>query len=280
MQRMAVIGAGMMGVGIAYVFAAKDWIATIVAPERTQQELAYQQIVTVAADGVRRGKIAEPVGAKLIGNVEFKSEILELPSNLDLIIESIPESFELKQKALMQSEAVSPKVLASSTSTLSISALAKTLIAPEKFLGLHFFDPVWSFRVVEIVKGSLTEKDTLSTAQTYLNSIGKESVVISDSPGFATNRLELIMALEATRMVESNVATPADIDQLMTSAYSHPVGPLELSDLVGLDVRLDNALLLSQGLGERFAPPKILIDMVRAGKLGRKSGVGFYKWTS
>ncbi len=279
MQKMAVIGTGTMGIGIAYIFAANGWTSTIVVPEQSQQELAYQQIVAIAADGVRQGKVTEPLGAKLIGNIDFKANVLELPNNLDLIIESASETFELKQNILRQSEAVNPKVLATSTSSLSIKALAKTLVAPEKFLGLHFFNPAWDYRVVEVLKGPLTGSSALSATQTYLESIDKESAVISDSPGYATNRLELIVALEAMRMVEAKVATPTHIDLLMKSAYGHPVGPLELSDIVGLDIRLDFAISLSEDLGERFAPPQLLIELVKAGKLGKKSGEGFYKWT-
>jgi 3-hydroxybutyryl-CoA dehydrogenase len=163
---------------------------------------------------------------------------------------------------------------------MSINELAQCVKDPSCFLGMHFFNPVWSLAMVELIRGDATSDKTLSDAKNYAASIGKTSITVRDVPGFATSRLDLIASLEAMRMLEDGVASAEDIDNAMLIAYRHPMGPLRLSDIVGLDVRLDIARQLSMTLGDRYAPPKILEDMVARGELGRKSGQGFFKWTS
>jgi 3-hydroxybutyryl-CoA dehydrogenase len=161
---------------------------------------------------------------------------------------------------------------------MSINELAKCVKDASRFLGMHFFNPVWSLAMVELIRGDSTSEATLSDAKKYSESIGKTSITVRDVPGFATSRLDLIASLEAMRMLQDGVASAEDIDNAMLIAYRHPMGPLRLSDIVGLDVRLDIARQLSTTLGERYAPPQILIDMVARGELGRKSGKGFFDW--
>jgi len=197
---------------------------------------------------------------------------------MDLVIETVPEQLELKREVLRAAEALEPAILASNTSSLSIDELAIGLAQPDRFIGMHFFNPVWSFSLVELVRGSATDDASMSAALEVVESIGKQAAVVKDSPGFATSRLDLIAALEAIRMVEQGVGSPEDIDRAIQLAYRHPVGPLKLSDIVGLDVRLDIARRLSESLGERFSPPQLLIDMVKQGTLGEKTGQGFYSW--
>ena len=161
---------------------------------------------------------------------------------------------------------------------MSIDRLAQALPDPGIFLGMHFFNPVWSIHLVELVEGAKTLPETLDAARTFVAAIGKQSLTVRDVPGFATSRLDLIASLEAMRMLESGVASAEDIDRAAVVAYRHPVGPLRLSDIVGIDVRLDIARTLEAAHGPRFAPPQILIDMVAEGKLGAKSGQGFFTW--
>ena len=277
-RSMAVIGAGTMGVGIAYVFAAADWDVTIVEPDETRAVETSRELADAAAVGMRRGVLKEAIGTRLATDVHRVADIAALTAGLDLIIESVPERMELKQLVLSAAEERRPALLASNTSSLSIEELASSLHRPEIFIGMHFFNPVWSISLVEVVRGRATSDDTLSAVLDIVLDIGKQSAVVIDSPGFATSRLDLIASMEAIRMVEEGVGSPADIDRAMQVAYRHPVGPLYLSDLVGLDVRLDIARRLSVALGHRFEPPRLLIEMVAEGLLGRKTGKGFYEW--
>jgi 3-hydroxybutyryl-CoA dehydrogenase len=203
----------------------------------------------------------------------------ELPLGLDLVIETVPERMDIKRVVLAQIDARLPTIIASNTSAMSINELAKCVKDPSSFLGMHFFNPVWSLAMVELIRGDATNESTLSSAKKYSESIGKTSITVRDVPGFATSRLDLIASLEAMRMLEDGVASAEDIDNAMLIAYRHPMGPLRLSDIVGLDVRLDIARQLSSTLGDRYAPPKILEEMVARGELGRKSGKGFFDWS-
>jgi 3-hydroxybutyryl-CoA dehydrogenase len=192
----------------------------------------------------------------------------------------VPEIGELKRSVLARCALREPVLLATNTSGLSIGELAAGLPAPERFLGLHFFNPVWAMALVEVVVGERTSDATRAGALTLCAQLGKTSIVVRDAPGFASTRLGIALGLEAMRMVEDGVAAPADIDRAMELGYRHPMGPLKLTDLVGLDVRLDIARNLQRSYGDRYAPPQLLIDMVAAGYLGKKSGRGFYDWSS
>ncbi|HEY1488566.1 MAG TPA: 3-hydroxyacyl-CoA dehydrogenase family protein, partial [Micromonosporaceae bacterium] len=196
-----------------------------------------------------------------------------------VLVEAVPERLELKRDVLAAAAALDPALLGSNTSSISIAELAAGLPAPERFIGLHFFNPVWVMALLEIVVGPATADATTAAAVALAERLGKDPVVVRDMPGFATSRLGIALGLEAIRMVADGVASAADIDKAMTLGYRHPMGPLELTDVVGLDVRLDIARTLQTAYGARFEPPPLLIDMVAAGHLGRKSGQGFYMWT-
>jgi 3-hydroxybutyryl-CoA dehydrogenase len=213
-------------------------------------------------------------------SVTFVSDAHGL-AGAELVIEAVPEDADLKRRVLADVEAVvGPKTwLASNTSSLSIDVLAASLRRPERVCGLHFFNPVPSSALVEIVRGTMTHHDLVVAAREWVSSLGKTAIVVRDSPGFASSRLGLALGLEAIRMVEEDVASPADIDEAMVLGYRHPMGPLRLTDLVGLDVRLGIAEHLHRELGERFAPPELLRRMVADGRLGRKTGRGFYEWS-
>jgi 3-hydroxybutyryl-CoA dehydrogenase len=275
---VAVVGGGTMGVGIAYVFAMSTARTWIVEPNQQRVEQLATELRAAAAEGHRRGRLqADEVGL-LLQRITCVATVEETPTGLDAIIESVPERLELKRRVLHACEMMQPRLLASNTSSLSINELASTLAEPSKFLGMHFFNPVWSLQLVEIVRGDATSEDSLRAAIRLSEGLGKQVAVVRDAPGFATSRLDLISALEAMRMLEEGVAKAEDIDRAVKLAYRHPVGPLWLSDLVGLDVRLDISRQLAIALGPRFQPPQILIDKVAAGHLGKKSGKGFYTW--
>lgn len=277
-SRVAVIGAGTMGVGIAYVFAVAGWETIVVEPDPARMEALRSQVAAAAEGGVARGRVSPERAAQLADLITHRGSVADLPPGLDLVIESVPEILALKRQVLAEAEAARPAVLASNTSSLSIDALAADLAHPERFVGMHFFNPVWSLPLVEVVRGASTASDTLDLVLAAAAAIGKQTAVVSDMPGFATSRLDVATSLEAIRMVQEGVGEPAEIDRAVQLAYRHPVGPLRLADIVGLDVRLDIARSLAGSLGPRFEPPQLLIDKVAAGQLGQKTGQGFYRW--
>jgi 3-hydroxybutyryl-CoA dehydrogenase len=274
--RAAVIGGGTMGAGIAQVLLEAGCEVVLVEADRDAAERARARI----ADGLGRRKDAAPgdVAARL-GRLRAITG-LDAPLDVDLVVEAIPEIPDAKRELLAAAEKVAPPgaLLASNTSSLSITDLAGALQRPERFLGMHFFNPVPLSALVELVVGQGTAPGAVDDARRWVARLGKESIEVRDSPGFATSRLGVALGLEAIRMLEEGVATAADIDSGMVLGYRHPMGPLRLTDLVGLDVRLAIAEHLSATLGPRFDPPALLRDKVAAGELGKKTGRGFYDW--
>ena len=275
---IAVIGGGTMGVGIAYVAALAGMAVAVVEPDAGRAEVMRSTIDEAVTSAIGRGKLDQASGDALAGRITRVAVVEDLAEGLALIVESIPERLDLKLDVLARCAARRPRLLASNTSALSIDRLAEAVTDPMTFLGMHFFNPVWSIKLVELVRGTATSDNALTEARAFVEALAKESLTVRDVPGFATSRLDLIASLEAMRMLESGVASAEDIDRAAVLAYRHPVGPLRLSDIVGLDVRLDIARTLEAAHGDRFAPPQILIDMVAAGKLGAKSGHGFFAW--
>jgi 3-hydroxybutyryl-CoA dehydrogenase len=278
--RMGVLGAGTMGAGIAYAFATSGWTTTVVEPDPDRAEGLRTRLADRARTGVERGRLAASAAAALPDLLVVARRVEDLDTGLDLVVETVPERAELKHEVLAAVERRAPSLLATNTSALSIDDLATGLGRPEAFCGMHFFNPVWSIHLVEIVRGAATSEAAIATARAAASAIGKESIVVRNVPGFATSRLDNVAAFEAMRMLEEGVADAADIDRAAVLAYGHPIGPLRLSDVVGLDVRLDIARHLSTVYGERYAPPAILETLVARGDLGRKTGRGFFDWTA
>lgn len=266
-----------MGSGIAHAFLLAGSDVTVV--ERDQD-----------AASAAEARIAESVDRSLSRG--FDGNAAELRSRLTvatdaaafglhgLVIEAVPEDLDLKVEALARVEAqlASDAVIASNTSSIPLARLAEALERPERLIGLHFFNPVPASALVEIVVGAQTSGELPAMARGWVEALGKTPITVADSPGFASSRLGVAIALEAIRMVEDGVASAADIDLAMELGYRHPTGPLKTTDIVGLDVRLGIAEQLERELGPRFAPPRLLRDMVAEGHLGRKSGRGFYEW--
>ncbi|MFE3452126.1 3-hydroxyacyl-CoA dehydrogenase family protein [Nonomuraea sp. NPDC059194] len=272
--RVAVIGGGRMGAGIAQVFLATGARVTV-------QE-AGEEAAAAAVERITRGlRTAESRQQDVRADEALRRlSVGPVPEAADLVIEAVPEDPRLKVEVLAAAEArVGHRaLLATNTSSLSISELSAGLRHPHRLVGLHFFNPVPVQRLVEIVVTQHTPPGVLAAARRHVEALGKTGVVVNDSPGFATSRLGVLLGLEAIRMVEEGVASADDIDTAMTLGYSHPMGPLRLGDLVGLDVRLAIAEYLHARLGPRFEPPALLREMVARGELGRKTGKGFYTW--
>lgn len=278
--RAAVLGAGTMGHGIAQVCAQAGLTVRLydVAPEAVARGLAG--IESFLAKGVARGKLNAEDAAAIRARISGTTALHEACAGAEVVIEAAPERLELKRKLFAEAASAAPAgaLLASNTSSLSIGAIASGLPAPERFLGMHFFNPVPLMALLEVVRGPASADSTVHAAVALGRRLGKEPIVVQDAPGFASSRLGVAIGLEAIRMVEEGVASPADIDKAMELGYRHPMGPLRLTDLVGLDVRLGIAEYLAAELGPRFEPPRLLREMVAAGKLGKKSGEGFYRW--
>lgn len=265
-----VVGGGTMGAGIAQVL--------LQATERVVLCEAGASAAEEARDRVTRGLARADAAPGALELLEVASSITDCDAAL--AIEAVPEHEALKRQVLADIEAHVPKgaLLASNTSSLSIGALGRDLSHPERFLGMHFFNPVPRSALVELVTGPQTSPDTVAAARAWVRKLGKEEIVVTDAPGFATSRLGVAIGLEAIRMLEEGVASAADIDRGMVLGYRFPMGPLRLTDLVGLDVRLAIAEHLAATLGPRFEPPRLLREKVAAGELGRKTGKGFFDW--
>ena len=280
-ETIAVIGAGTMGHGIAQVAAAAGFRVLLNDVDREALARGVRAIEANLAKGIQLGKLTENDRDRALQLIHGTTKLEECAA-ADLVIEAAPEKLELKQNILRQLETVSdhPFIFASNTSSLSISEIAAPSSHPEAVVGMHFFNPVHIMRLVEIVVGKQTSDDTVQTVTNAGRKMRKEPIVVKDVPGFASSRLGVALGLEAMRMLEQGVASARDIDTAMELGYNHPMGPLRLTDLVGLDVRLSIAEYLHGELGsETFRPPEVLRRMVSEGKLGKKTGQGFYDWS-
>lgn len=279
-ERAMVLGAGTMGAGIAEVLARAGIEVSLYD---VSSELIVRGITGIErslAKAVEKGKLSADQAPKIRARIHAASDY-EPAAGADLIIEAVPEDMALKKRLFDDlSSRTSTAILATNTSSLSVTELAAATREPSRVIGLHFFNPPPIMPLLEIVVAEQTSDETLTHARVLAAAIEKTAIVVKDSPGFATSRLGIILGMEAIRMLESGVASAEDIDRAMELGYKHPMGPLKLTDLVGLDVRLAIADHLTKEIGPQFAPPPLLRRLVRAGKLGKKSGEGFYRWVN
>ena len=277
---IAVLGAGTMGHGIAQVAALAGYRVILRDVAREPLARGVAAIERNLARGMQLGKLTEAERDLALQHIRGATNLSEA-RDADLFIEAVPEQMELKHETLRAVEAVAarPFIFASNTSSLSITEIAAAAQRPESVVGMHFFNPVHLMRLVEIVVGARTSAETVAAVRAVGRRLRKEPITVRDVPGFASSRLGVALGLEAMRMLEQGVASAKDIDTAMELGYNHPMGPLRLTDLVGLDIRLRIAEYLHGALNsETFRPPELLRRMVAEGKLGKKSGEGFYKW--
>ena len=277
-ERAVVIGAGTMGAGIAEVLAKAGVTVTLADVNGQVLERGLAKIHSSLDKAVEKQKLTAEQAQAAKGRVSASSGE-ERYAGADLVIEAVPELMELKKQLFQKISAVNEAaILASNTSSLSVTELAASARRPERVIGLHFFNPPPIMPLLEIVRAEQTSAATLDRCLALATRIDKSPIVVRDIAGFATSRLGIILGMEAIRMLEQGVASAADIDRAMELGYKHPMGPLKLTDLVGLDVRLSIAEHLTRELGPQFTPPPLLRQLVRAGKLGQKTGEGFYRW--
>ncbi len=281
LRTLTVIGAGTMGHGIAHVAALAGIEVRLHDAIPGGAAGGIGKIEKNLAKGVELGKLAAADRDAALGRIRAVDELAAACAGSDAVVEAVPEKLELKRELFAAVDRAAPEhaLLATNTSSLPIAQIATAVRRSARLVGMHFFNPVHVMKLVEVVRHAGSDPAAVALAVALAERFGKTPIVVTDSPGFASSRLGLVIGLEAMRMVEQGVASPADIDTAMKLGYGHPMGPLELTDLVGLDVRLGIAEYLTTAIGPAFTPPQILRDKVAAGKLGKKSGEGFYRWS-
>lgn len=279
---MAVFGSGTMGAGIAQVCAQAGYTTRLFDADAAALQRGMQRITEFWDKGIAKGKTTAQQKQTWAKDLHPVTDLAAAVAGVDLVIEAVPEDLKLKQRLFADCDQHASRhaILASNTSSLSIKAIASATKRPDRVLGLHFFNPVPLMQLLEVVRHDATSPDTLETSQAFGKRLGKTTIVVKDSPGFATSRLGIVLGNEAMRMLEEGVSSAKDIDTAMRLGYGHPMGPLELSDLVGLDVRANvGDYLHSQFKGDHYRSPALLRRIVAAGDLGKKTGRGFYDWS-
>jgi 3-hydroxybutyryl-CoA dehydrogenase len=280
-RTIAVIGAGTMGHGIAHVSAQMGATVRIYDALEGAARSAVDKIAKNLAKGVELGKVSAADRDATLARISTRDALDEAVTGVDCVIEAIPERIELKRETFETIDRAAPAhaLFATNTSSLPIAQIAESVRDGSRLVGMHFFNPVHVMKLVEVVRHPRASDAAVALAVALAEKMGKTPITVKDSPGFASSRLGIVLGLEAMRMVEQGVASAADIDTAMKLGYGHPMGPLELTDLVGLDVRLGIAEYLANAIGPSFDPPQLLRDKVAAGQLGKKTGAGFYRWS-
>ena len=277
-ERITVLGAGIMGRGIAYAAAVAGFDTTLYDVDAAALAKGEDEIKKLVDKGVEAGKVDAQAARGL--RLTTQREVEAAAARADLVIEAAPEDIRLKLDLFARLDrATRPEaILATNTSSLSVTEMAAATGRAPRVCGMHFFNPVHRMRLVEIVRALETSEETVATAEDVSRRMGKETVVVNESPGFVTTRINALIGNEAFRMLQEGVAPAEDIDRALKLGLNHPMGPFELVDLVGLDTRLSILHFLSQTLGERFRPVPLMVQYVKAGRLGRKTGKGVYDY--
>jgi 3-hydroxybutyryl-CoA dehydrogenase len=279
-KTIAVIGAGIMGRGIAHAAAVGGYRTILEDLLPGALRKAENEIRVNLDKAVELGKVAAPDADAAFHRLEYAGSVEEAAREADLVIEAVPEEMESKIEifTLLDKICRPATILASNTSSLSITEIASVTYRAKKCVGMHFFNPVHKMKLLEVVRTLETDEDTLATAVEVGKRMGKEVVVIKEAPGFITSRINAMIGNEAFYMLQEGVASAADIDKALKLGLNHPMGPFELVDLVGLDTRLNILEYLHKSLGEKYRPAPLLVQYVKAGRLGRKSGRGVYEY--
>ncbi|PWA12827.1 3-hydroxyacyl-CoA dehydrogenase [Pueribacillus theae] len=281
-KKAAVVGAGTMGRGIAFAIGVKGIEVTLQDINEEMLELSKDYIKKQFEISIEKQKITEEEAAKNLEKIHYTTNLEEAAKDADIVIEAVLELMDLKIELFKKLDDITPShtILATNTSTMSPTEIAAATNRPGQCVALHFFNPVPKMKLIEIIRGLETSDETMQKALQFGELIGKECVQINEFPGFATSRMNCLIGNEAMNMVMEGVGSVEDIDKAMKLGLNHPMGPLELADLVGLDTRLRNMEYLHQTLGEKFRPCPLLVKYVKAGRLGRKSGKGFYDYSA
>lgn len=279
-KTLSVIGAGIMGHGIAHAAAVAGYDTILYDPAEGALAKGRAQIDAIIGKGIELGKMAEAAGAEARKRLQTTADLKTAVGGADFIVEAAPERIELKLKLLSDIEKMAPAhaVIASNTSSLSLTEMGAALSQPGRLAGMHFFNPVHKMKLVEIVRALESTPETLQTIEDVAKKMGKETVLVRDSAGFVTSRVNAMIGNEAFFMLQEGVASARDIDKALKLGLNHPMGPFELVDLVGLDTRLSVLEFLHRSLGEKYRPCPLLVQHVKAGRLGRKVGKGVYEY--
>jgi 3-hydroxybutyryl-CoA dehydrogenase len=280
-RTITVVGAGIMGRGIAHVAALGGFQTVLNDVSDDLLQMAFGSIQAELTKGVQLGKVAAEDAGAVPGRIRLESELGRAASNADLIIEAAPEKIDIKLDVFARLDQICPAhtIFASNTSALSITEMASATKRPHQFIGMHFFNPVHKMKLVEIIRGLETDDETFQVAETVSKRMGKETVEVKESPGFVTSRMNALIGNEAFYLLQEGIASARDIDKALKLGLNHPMGPFEMIDLVGLDTRLNILTFLHQTLGEKYRPCPLLVKYVKAGRLGKKVGKGVYEYS-